>query len=97
MRTSKFSPEQIAQALRVSSAAGGAYYETAWYAQALMQLGDAYDARGDRRKATEYYTKYVELLKDADPPISTQVRAVREKLVQLGGEPGVKPKTVGKP
>lgn len=87
----------LERALRVSSAAGGLYYEMSWYAQALQQLGDAYDARGDRTKAAEYYTKFVQLMKDADPPIAAEVRLVNEKLAKLTGEPGPKPTRVGRP
>ena len=87
----------LERALRVSSAAGGPYYEVSWYGQALQQLGDAYDARGDRAKASEYYTKFVELMKDADPPIAAEVRLVKEKLAKLSGEPGPKPTKVRRP
>jgi len=54
----------------------------------LSALGDLYESRGDRAKAAEYYRRYVDLLKDADPPLSTQVAAVREKLARLMGESG---------
>jgi len=76
------------RALATSSLYGGDYYEVTWYSQALSALGDLYESRGDRAKAAEYYRRYVDLLKDADPPLSTQVAAVREKLARLMGESG---------
>ena len=42
----------------------GWIYETTWYPQVLQQLGDSYDARGDRAKATSYYQMYVELRRE---------------------------------
>ena len=48
-------------------------------------LGDLHEARGDRAKAAEYYRRYVEMLKDADPPIAAQVTAVRAKLARVAG------------
>ena len=87
----------LERALRVSSTAGGVFYESSWYAHALQQLGDAYDARGDRAKATGYYTKFVNLMRDADPPIAADVQLVKEKLGKLSGEPGPKPTKVGRP
>jgi tetratricopeptide (TPR) repeat protein len=73
------------RALATSSLYGAEIYEASWYAQALSMLGDLHDARGDRAKAAEYYRRYVELLKDADPPIAAQVAAVRTKLARVAG------------
>ena len=76
------------RALATSSIYGGQIYEARWYTQALSMLGDLYQARGDRVKAAEYYRKYVDVLKDADPALAPQVVAVREKLARVGQEPG---------
>jgi tetratricopeptide (TPR) repeat protein len=75
------------RALATSSAYGGQIYEPGWYTQALVMLGDLYEARGDRQKAAEYYRRYIDVFKDPDPPIAKQVAAVREKLVRVTGEP----------
>jgi tetratricopeptide (TPR) repeat protein len=75
------------RALATSSLFGGEIYEASWYAQALSMLGDLHEARGDRAKAAEYYQRYVEMLKDADPPLAAQVTAVRAKLARAVGEP----------
>ena len=77
----------LERALSTPSLAGGLEYETSWYAQALQQLGDIYELRGDRAKAASYFTKYVELLKDADPSMRAQVRVVQDKLARVTGEP----------
>jgi tetratricopeptide (TPR) repeat protein len=76
------------RAMATSSAFGGNIYETGWYAQALLMLGELYEARGDRVKAAEYYRRHIAVFKDPDPPIARQVAAVREKLARVTGEPG---------
>jgi serine/threonine-protein kinase len=81
----------LEQALAVPSVAVGWMYETGWYAQSLQRLGDLYEARGDRAKAADSYRKYVDLLKDADPPMAAEVQKVRAKLERVTGEPGAKP------
>jgi len=77
----------LEKALAVPSIAYGDMYDTGWYAQGLERLGDLHAARGDRAKAAEYYRTYVDLLRDADPPMAAQVRLVREKLNRVTGEP----------
>ena len=62
-------------ALNSYATAAGPVYEAGWYAQALQHLGDYYQARGDRAKAADFYTKYVTLYKDADPILASQVAA----------------------
>ena len=57
------------QALATSSAYAGGVYESGWYAQALLMLGDLYEARGDRAKAAEYYQRHIDVFRDPDPPI----------------------------
>jgi serine/threonine-protein kinase len=76
------------RALSMSSAYGGNIYEPGWYAQALLLLGELYEARGERTKAAEYYRRHIEVFKDPDPPIAKQVASVREKLARVTGEPG---------
>jgi len=87
----------LERALDSPSLALGWIYETTWYPQVLQQLGDSYDARGDRVKAASYYQMYVELLKDADPPVAAQAKAVREKLAHVTGELSPAAVKVGRP
>ena len=86
----------LERALEMPSLTLGWVYEATWYAQALQQLGDIYAARGERAKATEYYEKYVALMKDAEPPVAAQVAEVRGKLSRMGAEPGPKATEVRK-
>jgi tetratricopeptide (TPR) repeat protein/tRNA A-37 threonylcarbamoyl transferase component Bud32 len=52
-------------------------------APTYKRLGELYEAKGSRAKAAEYYEKFVELWKSADPELQPQVRAVQEKLARL--------------
>jgi tetratricopeptide (TPR) repeat protein len=47
------------------------------------RLGELYEAKGDRAKAVEYYLKFVDLWKNADPELQPKVAEVRLRLVRL--------------
>jgi tetratricopeptide (TPR) repeat protein len=53
-------------------------------ARTYRRLGDLYTLREDRTKAREYYTRFVELWKDADRDLQGQVAHVRRRLARLG-------------
>jgi tetratricopeptide (TPR) repeat protein len=57
-------------------------------APALKRLGELYEARGDRKRAREYYERFVTLWKDADPELQPGVKEVRGRLAKLAQEPG---------
>jgi tetratricopeptide (TPR) repeat protein/tRNA A-37 threonylcarbamoyl transferase component Bud32 len=54
-----------------------------WLASTLRRLGSLYEERGDAGKATEYYTRFVTLWKDADPDLQPRVAAVKRRLEAL--------------
>ena len=51
------------------------------------RAGELYEAKGDRKKAADYYGRFVELWKNADPELQPAVREVRARLAQLAREP----------
>jgi eukaryotic-like serine/threonine-protein kinase len=57
-------------------------------APSLKRLGELYEAKGNRKKAAEYYGRFVELWKDADPELQPGVKEVRARLARLAQEPG---------
>ncbi len=57
-------------------------------AATYKRLGELYEAQGDRAKAADYYGRFVELWKDADPELQPGVREVRQRLARLAQEPG---------
>jgi hypothetical protein len=50
------------------------------------RLGELYEGKGDRKKAADYYGRFVELWKKADPPLQSAVKEVRERLARLAIE-----------
>ena len=46
-------------------------------------LGQLHDERGDRARAAEYYAKFVELWKDADPELQPRVQAALQRLDEI--------------
>ena len=65
----------------------GALYEVTWYPHAIRRLGELHESLGHRDPAIDYYERFIELWKDADPELQPQVQAVRERLASLVGEP----------
>jgi serine/threonine-protein kinase len=55
-------------------------------ARAYKRLGELYEAQGDRPKALDYYTRLVDLWKDADAELQPVVRDVRARMAQLARE-----------
>jgi tetratricopeptide (TPR) repeat protein len=49
------------------------------------RLGELYEGRGDRAKAIEYYGRFIDLWKGADPKLQPQVAEARAALRRLGG------------
>lgn len=59
-----------------------------WRAEALSRLGELYETKGDRAKAIEYYTQFVDLWANADARLQPRVRDARERIAKLRGDPG---------
>jgi tetratricopeptide (TPR) repeat protein/tRNA A-37 threonylcarbamoyl transferase component Bud32 len=53
---------------------------------ALRRAGEMYEIKGDRNKALEYYGRFVDLWKDADPELQPLVRQVRQHMAELASE-----------
>jgi len=69
-------------------AAYGWRVDDAYLAAAHKRLGELYEARNDRKQAAQYYEKFVDLWKDADPELQPGVREVQARLARLAQEPG---------
>src|SRR5437667_10996959 len=54
-------------------------------APTYRRLGELYEARGDRAKARDYYGRFVDLWKDADPELQPIVADARAALKRLSG------------
>ena len=53
------------------------------FPRTYRRLGELYEARGDTKRAVEYYGKFVELWKDADPELQPRVADVRKRIAEL--------------
>jgi tetratricopeptide (TPR) repeat protein len=63
-------------------------YESFALAPSYKRLGELYEAKGDRKKAADYYGRFVDLYQHADPELQPAVREARERLGRLAQEPG---------
>jgi tetratricopeptide (TPR) repeat protein len=65
----------------------GADYEIRWYPGVLRRLGELYEQQGQREKAVDYYGRFVELWKDADPELQPQVEEARAAVRRMTAGP----------
>ena len=64
----------------------GTPYEVSWYPHALRRLGELHESLGNPEQAIDYYQRFIELWKDADPELQPQVEDVKRRLAALVGE-----------
>jgi tetratricopeptide (TPR) repeat protein len=64
------------------------FSESTGLAASYKRLGELYEARGDRKKAADYYGKFVDLWQNADPELQPAVAEIRQRLARLAEEPG---------
>ncbi len=55
-------------------------------AATYQRLGELYEAKGDRKKATEYYLKLADLWKNADPELQPIVKDAHARVARLSAE-----------
>jgi tetratricopeptide (TPR) repeat protein len=55
-------------------------------APTYRRLGELYEDRGQLDKARDYYGRFIDLWKNADPELQPLVRDVRQRLVRLTAE-----------
>ena len=54
---------------------------------ALRRLGELYEAKGNKAKAVEYYSRLLDLWRDADAEVQPRVAKVKQRVAELVGEP----------
>jgi len=71
----------------VNTSFPGRFTDDAFFlAGTLVRVGDLYQERGDRNRAMQYYSRFVDLWKNADPELKPRVRAVQMKLEALASQ-----------
>jgi len=64
-----------------------AFEEDATLGPTYRRLGELYEERGQLDKARDYYGRFLDLWKDADPELQPAVRDVKQRLAKLSAEP----------
>ena len=64
-----------------------AFEEDATLGPTYRRLAELYEERGQLDKARDYYGRFVDLWKDADPELQPIVRDVKQRLARLSAEP----------
>jgi tetratricopeptide (TPR) repeat protein len=54
---------------------------------AYFRLAELYEAKGERAKAADFYGRFTELWREADPDLQPRVREAKRRLVRLVREP----------
>jgi Flp pilus assembly protein TadD len=63
----------------------GVYWHTAPIA--YIRLGELYEAKGDKTRALDFYGRFTELWREADPEFQPKVKEVRRRIAELRAEP----------
>jgi eukaryotic-like serine/threonine-protein kinase len=63
------------------------FLDAAWMPRIYYRLGELYEARGERSKAADYYGRFIDLWKGADPGLQPRVGEAKRRLASLAGEP----------
>jgi len=63
------------------------WYDDAHLMQSLQRLGEIYEARGERTKALDMYTRIADLYRNADPEFRAVHDKARQALIRLTDEP----------
>ena len=56
-------------------------------ALALQRLGELAETRGDKKAAVNYYTRLLDLRRQAEPELQPQVKEIKRRIADLSGEP----------
>jgi tetratricopeptide (TPR) repeat protein len=65
-------------------------YDGSYLAGTYHRLGELYEAKGDRVRASEYYRRFVVLWKQADPELQPRLADVQRRLARIGAAEGAK-------
>jgi tetratricopeptide (TPR) repeat protein len=63
----------------------GVYFH--WAPIAYFRLGELYEAKGERTRAVDYYGRFTELWREADPEFQPRVKEARRRIAELVAEP----------
>jgi len=58
-----------------------------WQPVAWFQMGELYEAKGDKARALEYYGKFTDIWRNADPELQPKVAEAKRRIAALSAEP----------
>jgi hypothetical protein len=58
-----------------------------WLPAIHYRLGELYEGRGERRKAADYYGRFIDLWREADPAFQPRVAEAKRRLMSVTAEP----------
>ena len=61
-------------------------YDARYYPTALFRLGQLHQAKGNRTKALDYFTRFTALWKDADADLQPMVKEAKRFIAELTAE-----------
>jgi eukaryotic-like serine/threonine-protein kinase len=62
-------------------------FDGRWLPEIYNRLGLLYENRGERKKSAEYYGRFIDLWKNADPTVQPRVAEAKRRLASVTGEP----------
>ena len=62
---------------------GRPFADRLWLAPTLFRLGELYETAGDTRRATDYYGRFIDLWRNADPELQPRVADARGRMARL--------------
>jgi tetratricopeptide (TPR) repeat protein len=62
---------------------GRFYLDRFYLAPSLYRLGELYESAGDTKHATEYYGRFVDFWKNADPDLQPRVVEARKRIERM--------------
>jgi hypothetical protein len=71
----------------VTATTGGPAERNFTLAPSLRRLGELSEAKGDKTKAVAYYTRFLDLWREAEPELQPRVAKVKQRVAELVGEP----------
>jgi tetratricopeptide (TPR) repeat protein len=66
-----------------SSGTGESFVDRFYLAPSLYRVGELYESAGDTKHATEYYGRFVDLWKNADPELQPRVEEARKRIERM--------------
>ena len=79
---------QVPDPIRRDAGTGRIDIDPYFLGTTLYELGELYESAGDVKHALEYYGRFIDLWKNADPELQPRVASARARMAQLNRAKG---------